>query len=248
MDRAPCVARASRPRDLEELWAGLTEEAVRAARHGTRRKRTPQAWRREAQEVIAPGQGGVEASPPVERRSTRGAGRSAACPRSISCSARSRAIGRRSRGIPRAAPDRAVREALDAERRGARAPAAAPPADLERARRARGRAGSTRAGPSRSRPVINATGVVLHTNLGRALLSPAGAGAACVAVGAAYSNLEMDVARKERGSRYSASWRRCCAGSPAPRTRWSSTTAPPRCCWRSRRSRAARKSSSRAAS
>jgi hypothetical protein len=52
------------------------------------------------------------------------------------------------------------------------------------------------------RPVINATGVVLHTNLGRALLSPL-ALERVLAVGAAYSNLELDVATKERGSRYS---------------------------------------------
>ncbi len=51
------------------------------------------------------------------------------------------------------------------------------------------------------RPVINATGVVLHTNLGRALLSEA-AIARVVAVAAAYSNLELDLATKERGSRY----------------------------------------------
>ena len=51
-------------------------------------------------------------------------------------------------------------------------------------------------------PVINATGVVLHTNLGRALLSPL-ARERLVSAARAYSNLEMDVARKERGSRYS---------------------------------------------
>jgi L-seryl-tRNA(Ser) seleniumtransferase len=50
--------------------------------------------------------------------------------------------------------------------------------------------------------VINATGVVLHTNLGRALLSPL-AQERLREVAASYSNLEMDVARKERGSRYS---------------------------------------------
>jgi len=49
--------------------------------------------------------------------------------------------------------------------------------------------------------VINATGVVLHTNLGRALLSSL-AQARLNEVAAAYSNLEMDLARKERGSRY----------------------------------------------
>ena len=49
--------------------------------------------------------------------------------------------------------------------------------------------------------VVNATGVVLHTNLGRALLSPL-ARERLQAVAGAYSNLEMDVNRKERGSRY----------------------------------------------
>jgi L-seryl-tRNA(Ser) seleniumtransferase len=51
-------------------------------------------------------------------------------------------------------------------------------------------------------PVINATGVVLHTNLGRALLSEL-AQERLRDVAAAYSNLEIDLARKERGSRYS---------------------------------------------
>jgi len=49
--------------------------------------------------------------------------------------------------------------------------------------------------------VVNATGVVLHTNLGRALLSPL-ARERLQAVAGAYSNLEIDVSRKERGSRY----------------------------------------------
>ena len=51
------------------------------------------------------------------------------------------------------------------------------------------------------RPVINATGVVLHTNLGRAPLADA-ALAAIATVGDGYSNLEYDVERGERGSRY----------------------------------------------
>jgi len=49
--------------------------------------------------------------------------------------------------------------------------------------------------------VINATGVVLHTNLGRAPLGRT-ALARLEVVGARYSNLELDVAAKERGSRY----------------------------------------------
>jgi L-seryl-tRNA(Ser) seleniumtransferase len=51
------------------------------------------------------------------------------------------------------------------------------------------------------RPVINSTGVVIHTNLGRAPL-PASAIAAMAAVSHGYSNLEFDLAAGERGSRY----------------------------------------------
>lgn len=50
-------------------------------------------------------------------------------------------------------------------------------------------------------PVINATGVVLHTNLGRAPLSQA-AREAVERVAAGYSNLEMDLTTGQRGSRY----------------------------------------------
>ncbi len=50
------------------------------------------------------------------------------------------------------------------------------------------------------RPVINATGVVLHTNLGRAPLS-VGALEHVRQVAAAYSNLEFDIAAGERGKR-----------------------------------------------
>ena len=49
-------------------------------------------------------------------------------------------------------------------------------------------------------PVLNATGVVLHTNLGRAPLAPA-AIAAVQAVAAGYSTLELDLATGTRGSR-----------------------------------------------
>ena len=53
----------------------------------------------------------------------------------------------------------------------------------------------------RLRRVVNATGVVLHTNLGRAVLSGAAVAAATEAA-TRYSNLEYDVAAGERGSRY----------------------------------------------
>ena len=49
-------------------------------------------------------------------------------------------------------------------------------------------------------PVINATGVVLHTNLGRAPLSDAAA-EAVARTATAYSNLEMDLDEGARGSR-----------------------------------------------
>ncbi len=50
------------------------------------------------------------------------------------------------------------------------------------------------------RAVVNATGVIVHTNLGRAPLAPVAAAAAAEA-GRGYSNLEYDLERGERGSR-----------------------------------------------
>ena len=53
----------------------------------------------------------------------------------------------------------------------------------------------------RLRRVINATGVILHTNLGRAPLAEA-AREAVARVAEGYSNLELDLATGERGSRH----------------------------------------------
>ena len=64
---------------------------------------------------------------------------------------------------------------------------------------ARVRAAAVRVAASRLRPVINATGVLLHTNLGRAPLGDTAA-ALAVATGG-YSNLELDLVSGERGSR-----------------------------------------------
>ena len=59
------------------------------------------------------------------------------------------------------------------------------------------------------RPVINATGVIVHTNLGRAPLSEA-ALAAVQAVAAGYSNLEYELAAGARGSRHDHARRLLC--------------------------------------
>ena len=102
--------------------------------------------------------------------------------------------------LPRARLTVLAREALDDARRRVLAGHDAPP-DTETLVSGV-MATVRRTGLFSLRPVINATGVVLHTNLGRALLSPQ-ALERVAAVGAAYSNLELDIATKERGSRYS---------------------------------------------
>jgi L-seryl-tRNA(Ser) seleniumtransferase len=53
---------------------------------------------------------------------------------------------------------------------------------------------------SRIQPVINGTGIIIHTNLGRAPLGEE-AIAALVMIGANYNNLEYDLTTGERGSR-----------------------------------------------
>jgi L-seryl-tRNA(Ser) seleniumtransferase len=103
-------------------------------------------------------------------------------------------------GIPRARLAEMARDVLAAERRRVLTEAAAP-ADVS-ALAGRVLEAGRRTGVFSLRPVINAQGVVLHTNLGRALLSPL-ALERVAAVGATYSNLELDLATKERGSRYS---------------------------------------------
>lgn len=55
---------------------------------------------------------------------------------------------------------------------------------------------------SRIRPVINGTGIIIHTNLGRAPLAPEVVETLC-SVGSNYNNLEYDVSSGERGARAS---------------------------------------------
>src|SRR4051794_19715906 len=66
---------------------------------------------------------------------------------------------------------------------------------------ARARERLARAGRPSLRPVLNATGVIVHTNLGRAPLA-AGAQAAVARVAGGYANLEWDVESGRRGSRH----------------------------------------------
>src|SRR3990172_4408985 len=92
----------------------------------------------------------------------------------------------------------AVRAALDDLRVRVLAGAACPPPpEIEAALLARLRESAK----GSLRRVVNATGVVVHTNLGRAPLSEE-ALAAMREVGEGYSNLEYDLEAGERGDRY----------------------------------------------
>lgn len=91
----------------------------------------------------------------------------------------------------------ALRETLEAAREQYRATATLP-AQAELLTRAEARLVSLTA-PS-LRPVLNASGVIIHTNLGRAPLSRA-AIEAMKAVAQGYSTLEYDLDKGERGSR-----------------------------------------------
>ncbi|MBN1660478.1 MAG: L-seryl-tRNA(Sec) selenium transferase [Anaerolineae bacterium] len=92
----------------------------------------------------------------------------------------------------------AAREALDMARGAIRNDSPAPPMAALALRV--GELLARRVEPT-LRPVINATGVVVHTNLGRAPLSDE-ARAAMDAVAVGYSNLEYDLGVGRRGSRY----------------------------------------------
>jgi L-seryl-tRNA(Ser) seleniumtransferase len=94
----------------------------------------------------------------------------------------------------RAAVTDAARQALEAAREDIRAGAEA--GDLV----ARLEAELARRDASRLRRVLNATGVIVHTNLGRAPLASA-ALARVMEVGRGYSNLEYDLGSGSRGSR-----------------------------------------------
>jgi L-seryl-tRNA(Ser) seleniumtransferase len=92
----------------------------------------------------------------------------------------------------------AARETLDAARQAIREGQDCP--SIEALAREVGERLAARLRPT-LRPAINATGVIVHTNLGRAPLS-AEARAAMDAVALGYSNLEYDLQAGHRGSRY----------------------------------------------
>jgi L-seryl-tRNA(Ser) seleniumtransferase len=97
---------------------------------------------------------------------------------------------------PRAVAVAAARAVLDA-RRAELLEGAPGEADLE----ARAREWAAAAGRPSLRRVLNATGVIVHTNLGRAPLAAA-ARDAVARVAEGYSNLEWDAATGARGSRH----------------------------------------------
>ncbi len=100
---------------------------------------------------------------------------------------------------PRDEVVRAIRAALDSRREALRAGAQAGVDARDVARELRERL-FERSRPS-LRPVVNATGIVLHTGLGRAPLAEAAVEAAADAA-RGYCNLELDLLTGERGDRH----------------------------------------------
>lgn len=111
-----------------------------------------------------------------------------------------------------------IRAALEERRRRLAAGEAGPGAaeEAEELAAALRRRGAAKLAPS-LRSVINATGAILHTNLGRApLAAEAAAKAAALAQG--YCNLEFDLAAGERGRRDIHVEKLACAWTGAERT------------------------------
>jgi L-seryl-tRNA(Ser) seleniumtransferase len=97
------------------------------------------------------------------------------------------------RDLPRPLVTQLVRQHLASLRRGGSVPSLTEIVrDLE--------AEIIRLGQSRLQPVINGTGIILHTNFGRAPLAPA-AMRALVEIGSSYNNLEYDLTTGARGKR-----------------------------------------------
>ncbi len=109
-----------------------------------------------------------------------------------------RALRERQPDLPAWAAAAAARATLAEARRRLAAPRGRLPRFDDLARDAAERAAALVRGHPRR--VVNATGVVLHTNLGRAPLAP-GAAAAAAGAAAVYSDLELDLVRGGRGDR-----------------------------------------------
>jgi L-seryl-tRNA(Ser) seleniumtransferase len=107
--------------------------------------------------------------------------------------------------VPASVVVNAIRTVIDADRRrireGGRAPGEKDLADAAVLQRVKAAVRS--AMQPKLRRVINATGVVIHTNLGRSLLAPE-AVESLAGVAGRYSNLEYDLEAGRRGSRYMA--------------------------------------------
>ncbi|MDJ0781031.1 MAG: L-seryl-tRNA(Sec) selenium transferase [Desulfosarcinaceae bacterium] len=121
-------------------------------------------------------------------------------------------------GVPKTIQTRCLREAVDGVRRailksGAAAPNTAGAMESAILRDAKAR--MQQASRLNLRRTINATGVVVHTNLGRSLLADS-ALENLRTIAAHYSNLEFDLAKGRRGSRYSAVEEILCELSGAP--------------------------------
>ncbi len=120
------------------------------------------------------------------------------------------ALAGRLTGVPHAPAVAAARRAIAEQRElltggsaaGSADPGVASPAVLLDDLVGRARALAAEAARLSLRPVVNATGVIVHTNLGRAPLAPS-AVEAVGAVAGEYSNLELDLAAGIRGSRQS---------------------------------------------
>ncbi len=118
----------------------------------------------------------------------------------------------RERGLPRWAATEGARRELAAARERIAAGERPEPEALSEAA-ARRATDLARPRPGR---VVNATGVVLHTNLGRAPLAP-GAAAAALEAGSRYTDLELDLGAGRRGQRLAAVSEKLAllAGAPA---------------------------------
>jgi L-seryl-tRNA(Ser) seleniumtransferase len=98
--------------------------------------------------------------------------------------------------LPRPLVLRATRRVLERWREAVKTGALDVLPDIE----AEVRAEAALLGQSKIRRVINATGIVLHTNLGRAPLAPAAVEAVAEVAGA-YANVELDLSTGKRGGR-----------------------------------------------